>query len=322
MASAGAGSMASTKAFGRPRSIAAARMPKSKTTGSAFDRTVIRSNTIDRPGIHTRTMTPPDPAAFAPSGFVVSSGPPDPRLILTGHSGTGGAASTIHRRAASAGPTRRLGGPPAGGSRLARPNPTNTELRRVYERSDLPCVVDQRGVHNRLTWKAAVGSLDYGYYLPLFFDGLREEEWPYKFIAVEGTKDLLLHGGPKILPVVPQLIIPLRNAISTRRPGVMLTALDALQRLILADVRTGETPMIGRALVPFYRQILPILNIFITSNKNIGDRTDYGQRFQDVLGDRIQEVLNLLEIYGGEDAFVNIKYLVPTYQSCVRSSGV
>ena len=35
----------------------------------------------------------------------------------------------------------------------ARKNPPNTELRRFYERGDLPCVIDPRGIHNKLAWK-------------------------------------------------------------------------------------------------------------------------------------------------------------------------
>jgi len=33
------------------------------------------------------------------------------------------------------------------------------------------------------------------------------------------------------------------------------------------------------------------------------------------LGSLIDETLELLEMYGGADAFINIKYLIPTYQS-------
>jgi len=36
-----------------------------------------------------------------------------------------------------------------------------------------------------------------------------------------------------------------------------------------------------------------------------------------ILGDLIGETLELFEHYGGEDAFINIKYMVPTYESCV-----
>ena len=35
------------------------------------------------------------------------------------------------------------------------------------------------------------------------------------------------------------------------------------------------------------------------------------------LGDLVQETLELLEAHGGEDAFINIKYMVPTYESFV-----
>jgi len=48
---------------------------------------------------------------------------------------------------------------------------------------------------------------------------------------------------------------------------------------------------------------------------NISDRIDYGQKNNLNLGDLIDETLQCLEKYGGEDAFINIKYLVPTYES-------
>lgn len=75
--------------------------------------------------------------------------------------------------------------------------------------------------------------------------------------------------------------------------------------------------MIGEALVPYYRQILPIFNLFKNSNINIGDKIDYSQRKSQNLGDLIQETLELFEQTGGEDAFINIKYMIPTYESCV-----
>ena len=54
-------------------------------------------------------------------------------------------------------------------------------------------------------------KLDYHHYLPLFFEGLRELEHPYCFFAKQGIHDLLVHGCDKVLPVVPQLIRPLRG---------------------------------------------------------------------------------------------------------------
>ena len=48
-------------------------------------------------------------------------------------------------------------------------------------------------------------------------------------------------------------------ALNTRDPDIISVMLKIIQKLVLS----GE--MIGEALVPYYRQILPILNIFKAS---------------------------------------------------------
>ena len=42
-----------------------------------------------------------------------------------------------------------------------------------------------RGVKSRLSWKVEISKLDFHHYLPIFFDGLRENEEPYRFLAEE-----------------------------------------------------------------------------------------------------------------------------------------
>jgi len=199
-----------------------------------------------------------------------------------------------------------------------RPNPPNTELRRYYERGDLPVQVDHGGVVNRLAWKVEIQKLDFHHYLPIFFDGLREEELPYRFIAEQGVMDMLEAAPHKVLPVVPQLIIPIKTALNTREKEVVVKVLKIVQALVNCDVAvSGGSGLVGQALVPYYRQILPVLNIFINQNDNLGDAIDYGQRKRMNLGDLITQTLEQLEIHGGEDAFINIKYLIPTYQSVI-----
>jgi hypothetical protein len=53
--------------------------------------------------------------------------------------------------------------------------------------------------------------------------------------------------------------------------------------------------MIGEALVPYYRQILPVFNMFKNKRRNnlfipvnIGDKIDYGQQKNQNLADLIQ----------------------------------
>ena len=50
---------------------------------------------------------------------------------------------------------------------------------------------------------------------------------------------------------------------------------------------------------------------------NLGDKIDYSQRKNENLADLIQETLEILERNGGEDAYINIKYMIPTYESCM-----
>ncbi|XP_029079171.1 parkin coregulated gene protein isoform X2 [Monodon monoceros] len=156
-----------------------------------------------------------------------------------------------------------------------------------------------------------IEKLDYHRYLPLFFDGLCEMTFPYEFFARQGIHDMLEHGGNKILPVIPQLIIPIKNALNLRNRQVICVTLKVLQHLVVS------AEMVGEALVPYYRQILPILNIFKNMNVNSGDGIDYSQQKRENIGDLIQETLEAFERSGGEDAFINIKYMVPTYESCL-----
>lgn len=56
-------------------------------------------------------------------------------------------------------------------------------------------------------------QLDFHHYLPIFFDGLREVEEPYAFLSEQGIKDMLINASNKVLPVIPQLIIPIKSAL-------------------------------------------------------------------------------------------------------------
>ena len=71
-------------------------------------------------------------------------------------------------------------------------------------------------------------------------------------------------------------------ALNTRDPEIIATTLHILQALVTCS----ET--IGEALVPYYRQILPVMNLFKTCNVNIGDKIEYNQRKANNLGDLIQ----------------------------------
>ncbi|GAA6078969.1 parkin coregulated gene protein isoform X1 [Tachysurus ichikawai] len=64
------------------------------------------------------------------------------------------------------------------------------------------------------------------------------------------------------------------DALNTRIRQVICSTLKVLQHLVVS----GE--MVGEALVPYYRQILPILNMFKNMNSEYSEHRTEGQRTQ------------------------------------------
>lgn len=184
-------------------------------------------------------------------------------------------------------------------------------FRQKYCRGDIPVSMEHSKSGKGIKWHVEIAKLDIHHYLPLFFDGLREKEDPYRFLAVQGTHDLLSHPHTDVAPVVPQLIIPIKEALNTKDPDVIACAIKAIQTMVLCNEGAGVV------LVPYYKQILPIFNLFAFKNCNLGDKFEYSQRMRVNLGDLIAEALELMEKSGGPNAYKNIKYMIPTYQSAV-----
>jgi len=188
---------------------------------------------------------------------------------------------------------------------------TASKFRLHYDRGDLPIQVEHdKGA--RIKWQdETFQDFNYKIFLPIFVDGIREKTDPYRFLAIQGTFDLLHTVGDAVIKVIPDLIPPLKTALNTRDPEIIAIALKVIQKLVLSSDIAGDV------LVPFYRQLLPIFNMYKTNNQNLGDKFEYSQRKKLNLGDLIQETLEIMELNGGDDAFINIKYMIPTYESCV-----
>ena len=175
--------------------------------------------------------------------------------------------------------------------------------------------VDERGNKVDRFILAESDSSNEDHYLSIFFNGLQEVEEPYTFLLEWGVYDMLRSAPFRVLPMVLQLIIPIKNALNIRDKLVIVKVLKVLKMLVACDEEEGS--IVGQALVPYYQQILPVLNIFIRQNSNLGGRIDYGQQKRSNLGELVMETLEQFELHGGQDAFINIKYLVPVYQSII-----
>jgi len=110
-------------------------------------------------------------------------------------------------------------------------------------------------------------------------------------LADQGLTSLLTLGKDKILPVLPQLIIPIKEALNTKTTEIVVKTLRHLQDLV------KSSDVLAESLVPYYRQILPVMNLLKHRNGikiliysyivNIGDKIDYRQKKKDNIGELI-----------------------------------
>ncbi|XP_041827680.1 parkin coregulated gene protein isoform X2 [Melanotaenia boesemani] len=148
-----------------------------------------------------------------------------------------------------------VAGPPTTGVFQERPAKSSF-FRKCYNRGDLPVKVDFNKRGTGIAWKVDIEQLDYNHYLPLFFEGLCETDHPLELLALQGIHDMLECGGFKILPVIPHLIQHICNALNTKKEKVMCNTMKVLQHLVQSADNVGE------ALVPYFRRILPVFNLF------------------------------------------------------------
>lgn len=189
-----------------------------------------------------------------------------------------------------------------------------TDFRKFYERGDIPVKIIHCGSLNKIDWIEKPDEIDLKKYLPWFVEGLREKLEPYRFLAILGSFELLeKNSEDKIIECIPLLILPMKSALNTRDVEVIAVVCKFIQKML--KTHNGA----GKHLVPYYRQLLPVFNIMKSCNRNLGDTIEYDQRKGLNIGDLILETLEIMEATGGDDAFINIKYMIPTYESCVYS---
>ena len=170
-----------------------------------------------------------------------------------------------------------------------------TMFRRMYDRGQLPVHVlhhNHHQKHNTLDWRIDINSIDYLRYLPIFIEGIREKEDPYRFLAVEATCELIdnASGTDKIIPTIPHIIVPLKAASNTRDP--ILVRLTA--QIITMLVRTHS--LVASSLVPYYRTLLPVFALFAKHD------------------DVVMAMIDTLEELGGPTAYAAIKSVMPTFE--------
>jgi hypothetical protein len=117
--------------------------------------------------------------------------------------------------------------PPKAGAFNQRKIPVS-DFRLHYDRGDLPILVQhERGT--TIKWKDPIfEKFNFQLYLPIFVDGIREKTDPYRFLAIQGTFDLLDKVKDSVVKVIPQLILPLKAALNTRDSEIISVALKVI----------------------------------------------------------------------------------------------
>ena len=241
---------------------------------------------------------------------------------------------------ATMGDARRRAGGGVGGDRARG---RVTRFRERYDAGAVPARVAHAGSGNGIAWRVDPSALDAATYLPLFVEGMRETEHPYRLLAVRGATELARAcGESELLKALPRAVLPLKAALDSRNFAVAAVALEFVREL------AERSPAVGEALVPYYRQLLPALNghknvrdVFV-SLVNLSDSRSWRERprasatsadepssdafnaderiigrgrSKRAIASLTLRALRALERSGGVDALVNIKFHVPTYRS-------
>lgn len=173
------------------------------------------------------------------------------------------------------------------------------------------------GVDRPFRWLVPLESIDYERYMPVLTDGLRDRNKRLAGCAAQGLHDLLARdkSGDRVLAALPRVVFPLRRALDEgpRYWPAVVRGLRALRTLSAA----GQDGRVGRALVPYYRQLLPPLGRYRQRRITATDGLDENMTVD--VADLCDDTLSLLQRNGGPCAYVNIKYVLPTYELVVTS---
>ena len=199
-------------------------------------------------------------------------------------------------------PTRKRSPSPKSGSR-------RTAFRRCFDEQILPIRLEplENGLGMKLVWTQPIAELDLHHVLPIFFTGVSETQDPYQFAAVDGLFQLLeTSNGEQLLPVVPQLIQPIKDCLNTKNTMVICNVLRAIQQLAVCG------PGIVAVLAKGYHKFLPAFNILRVKRGKGSSGT--------AVANLVDETLEVLEMNGDENAFRHLRKMIPNYESCMLYS--
>ncbi|KAG6619546.1 PACRG protein [Phytophthora cinnamomi] len=168
-----------------------------------------------------------------------------------------------------------------------------TNFSSAYDSGSIPCRINHGSIRNALQWTKDPNSLSYDPLLITCVEGFLETEHPFVFLARATFRELmrLEDARDKTVPILAQVIVPLRGALMAKDDDTFLMALEATR--MLSDLVEGEMNIyLPKLTQQIHRKLL---------TKQL--RAD------------VEDTLAVLESNGGKEAFAIIRSKIPTYVS-------
>ena len=160
-----------------------------------------------------------------------------------------------------------------------------------YDEKILPCHLFHKAYSFKLIWDKPINKIDYSKVLIICFEGIIETSHPYKFMARQACKELLMaeNSHDKIVPILSNLYEYIRIALLDDNDETFLDACDICLLLVIYGGYEGY-PYMKLILSPLRKRIQ------LTYCK-----------------DKIYAILNMLCKLFHEDTFFTIKQYIPSF---------
>ncbi|EEY62545.1 uncharacterized protein PITG_21667 [Phytophthora infestans T30-4] len=168
-----------------------------------------------------------------------------------------------------------------------------TNFSNAYDSGSIPCRINHGSIRNSLQWTKDPNTLSYDPLLITCAEGFLETEHPFVFLARATFRELLKleDAREKTLPILAQVIVPLRGALMAKDDDTFLMGLEATR--LLSDLVEGEmNSFLSKLTQQIHRKLL-------TKKLRV----------------EVEDTLAVLESNGGREALAIIRSKIPTYVS-------
>ena len=88
-----------------------------------------------------------------------------------------------------------------------------------------------------MAWGERPSEVEIAKWLPIFLEGIREYQEPYRFLATMGSEGMVREAAEQLHLLAADLVPPLKKALDTREPTVVAVAVELMRLVLQLDKR-------------------------------------------------------------------------------------